>query len=797
MSGLRIEICNERLLPRFGVDRFLILLGRKLAQEKHQITFVAMRADHSLLSSVPAEIDLLPAGAGLDMAATEFHVSQLLRDKWETRRPDAIVVGGWPFFSTAALAKDVHIASVFIDAGAVAQNDLSDSSSSIQRELRRIRCLTIPHITTVLPISDFIRDTQTEFDRGHHTGIRTVLLGADHMQLDGFKSTPSTNNEVLARLDGMIGQGRKLLIALGRYETGGYKNSRLVYDVLRLIQKEVKEVCVLLLDAGVDCEIPADLAPYFELLGTPDDCTLQQVMLRCSAGLSTSRWEGFNLPLAEMQSIRHPVVAFNIGAHPEVIAHPWLLCETPLEMASKLISILRGNIPFEFDQSFSRFQERFRWDTTLDSWKEEIECAILSARTAAPTVSPRLVLADVTNASQDTANPGVIRVVRRVCAELQRSANLELVFARWDPISKDYRFISDNASRRLLAAYSGPSDHIGMMVNLQSHLSLAEFLANVRIVRPQPPILFLPEVVLDGEAADRLNWATAHRFNSAAILYDLIPISHRELCDSAITAVFPSYLQALLGADHIWSISDATRSEFLHYFGTTDVKPVITTMLLPAQLAREPRRTADCRDLTQCEEARILCVSTLEPRKNHANLLRAFQLLRAENPHLRLRLILIGNRYAGAPEIVEQIKSAEKQDASIEWLGAVEDSVLREEFEKARFTVYPSLVEGFGLPILESLWMRRPCLVHQGGVMRELAEAGGCIVVDMNDRTAIKEALKQLATDDELIVRLSREATSRELLDWQQHSAILADALYLVKDKLCNQVVVNTTSSRS
>src|SRR5205085_820471 len=117
---------------------------------------------------------------------------------------------------------------------------------------------------------------------------------------------------------------------------------------------------------------------------------------------------------------------------------------------------------------------------------------------------------------------------------------------------------------------------------------------------------------------------------------------------------------------------------------------------------------------------------------------------------LPLRLVLIGNRYASAPEIVEEIQAASQRDPSIEWHGIVDDERLAFEFSSATFTVYPSLVEGFGLPILESLWMGRPCLTHNDGVMYELAKGGGCIATYMTDVDAIERELERLATNRDL-----------------------------------------------
>jgi glycosyltransferase involved in cell wall biosynthesis len=139
--------------------------------------------------------------------------------------------------------------------------------------------------------------------------------------------------------------------------------------------------------------------------------------------------------------------------------------------------------------------------------------------------------------------------------------------------------------------------------------------------------------------------------------------------------------------------------------------------------------------------------------------------------------VLVGNPYAGAPEIALQVQAASRQDPSIEWHGAVDDARLATEFERCAFTVYPSLVEGFGLPILESLWMGRPCLTHDGGVMAELGTQGGCVTVDMTDPSAIMGAMERMAVDRALLSRLCQEAKDRQIRTWQEYAHEISERL--------------------
>ena len=782
MRPIHIDICNERLLPRFGVDRLLVLLARRLVAQGHAVRFVCLRCDRPMLEAISPDIAIIELPAGLDMGQTEAAADAALTGLWQARRPDVAVIGGWPFFGAAARAGERGSRSVFIDAGAVAQDALPEPLLSMQRELRRIRALSLPAIDRVLPISSFIRFSQTEPDRGGGQGVRTVLLGGDHMAL-GLFGRPRGEPEgqaLLASLDAQIADGARLVLSLGRFEAQGYKNSRALYRVLRDVRGQVPRVLLLLLDAGEDCAIPADLRASVILLGTPDDQTLGEIMQRSHLGLSPSLWEGYNLPIAEMQWLDRPVLAFNLAAHPEVAADPWLLCGDPTEMAGKAVAILRSETPLDLAPRFAAFRRRQRWDITLDAWEAEI---VALAQTppgpgAAPTKSRRIVLVDVTNAAQDPANPGVIRVVRRLCAELQAGAEVELVPVSWDGAAQTYAFL-DATRRGFLERFGGPTDGLGLLAEWsRAAMTPERLIAAMTPGRPAPPVLFLPEVILDDQAATRIAWARRHGCRTAALLHDLIPHFHREFCDAQVVRAFPGYLRALADVDAIWSNSfDTERAYRAHAEAAgLGMPPSHDVLWLPGQFGTQPRRHDAPADVAG-REIRVLCVSTLEPRKNHLRLLEGFRLLLARRPDLPIRLILVGNRYAGSPEIAAEVEQAIRRESRIEWRGITTDEQLAAEFDAADFSVYASLVEGFGLPILESLWMGRPCLTHNAGVMLELATPGGCLPVDMTDAGAIADGIERLASDRDLARRLRQEAQSRPIATWREYADAMSGHL--------------------
>jgi hypothetical protein len=152
-------------------------------------------------------------------------------------------------------------------------------------------------------------------------------------------------------------------------------------------------------------------------------------------------------------------------------------------------------------------------------------------------------------------------------------------------------------------------------------------------------------------------------------------------------------------------------------------------------------------------------------------------LIREKFPDLKWSLTLVGNRYAGAFDLADTIEALAEKNPRLKWLGVVEDERLRKLYREASFTVYPSIIEGFGLPILESIWHGRPCICSREGVMGELAAGGGCLTANVMDEQELADAIYRLATDKQLLLKLSQEAVSRNVKTWEVYTQELLSIL--------------------
>ncbi|HTW07130.1 MAG TPA: glycosyltransferase family 1 protein, partial [Acidimicrobiales bacterium] len=141
----------------------------------------------------------------------------------------------------------------------------------------------------------------------------------------------------------------------------------------------------------------------------------------------------------------------------------------------------------------------------------------------------------------------------------------------------------------------------------------------------------------------------------------------------------------------------------------------------------------------------VLWVGSLEPRKNVATLVRAFARLAAgrQVPH---RLVLVGPLGWLHDELVPQEPARQLGDR-LRTLGAVSDRDLRALYAGASLFAFPSLHEGFGMPVLEAMAQRTPVVCSDIAALAEVS-GGSAVLVPPCDVEAWASALGELASDE-------------------------------------------------
>jgi len=166
---------------------------------------------------------------------------------------------------------------------------------------------------------------------------------------------------------------------------------------------------------------------------------------------------------------------------------------------------------------------------------------------------------------------------------------------------------------------------------------------------------------------------------------------------------------------------------------------------------------------------RILCVSRLKQVKNHALLFAAGMKLWDDGLDFELELIGCEDEGRESRAILHALAQLQRAGRPVSWRGQVTEEELHQAYQRATFTVFPSLAEGFGLPVVESFWHGRAVVCSERDPMGELARAGGCRTADVQNAPQLAQAMRSLLQDRAECLRLAKEAYARPLRTWSDY----------------------------
>jgi len=358
-------------------------------------------------------------------------------------------------------------------------------------------------------------------------------------------------------------------------------------------------------------------------------------------------------------------------------------------------------------------------------------------------------------------NTGVQRVTRLLAAGLQR-LGVEVIPVKWNGAEGRIVGLTQEESAHL-ARWSGPTPGGGE--ELPGRFD-GEWLILPEVSVPEVPM---------GIGAARL--ARDLGFRVAAIFYDMIPAKLAQHFPPEALAQLRAYWSGFALVDVALPISWTVAADLRRHFAATGLpSPVIIPCPLAGELPDSPRVRAP---ITRNPAAglRLLAIGTLEPRKNYPRLLRALRAAAAAGHEGRLPQLTIVGRRAGFAELDAEIERLAAEAGNVSLRDHVTDEELHDLLAASDATVFASWEEGFGLPVLESLWRGLPCLCHDGSAMAEVAPGGGVLAVDMLDEAAIAEGLRRLADEPGLLASLSAEAVARPIRDWDGYAADVLHAL--------------------
>jgi glycosyltransferase involved in cell wall biosynthesis len=268
---------------------------------------------------------------------------------------------------------------------------------------------------------------------------------------------------------------------------------------------------------------------------------------------------------------------------------------------------------------------------------------------------------------------------------------------------------------------------------------------------------------------------------SARLVYTLYDLSFMEdptwTTEANRIGCLNGVFRASQQADMIVAISEYSRSHFLETFPHYD--PSLVRVIYPASRFEKAPRAKRPERFGGLQAAQFwLSVGTIEPRKNHFALLDAYRALKDEGT-ARFPLVLAGGKGWLMDGMAEQLEGLDP-DHDLICTGYVTDDELRWLYENCAAMIYPSLFEGFGMPVLEALSLGAPVLCSHTS---SLPEVGGdaAIYFDPGSPLDIAAAMRRFAAEQWDRNSL-KDAALRQAADfsWRKSAAALRELYELV-----------------
>ncbi|MEZ9442631.1 glycosyltransferase family 4 protein [Vibrio sp. 10N.222.54.F12] len=237
-------------------------------------------------------------------------------------------------------------------------------------------------------------------------------------------------------------------------------------------------------------------------------------------------------------------------------------------------------------------------------------------------------------------------------------------------------------------------------------------------------------------------------------VHDLSFLSHPSFHPATRVSYLKDKMQGTIArSDHIVVDSDFILDELHDFFPSSKSKS--STLYLGVSGGFKAHSKKECDILLKSLEIEhdkfLLSVATLEPRKNLNKLIDAFKLLPDSVRKLH-PLVLVGDQGWKNAELMDNAKDLVERGQII-FTGYVADDDLKRLYASAGAFIYPSLYEGFGLPVIEAMASGAPVITSNVGATAEVA-ANGALLVDPSSEVSISNAILELIRDPERKAKL-------------------------------------------
>ena len=238
-------------------------------------------------------------------------------------------------------------------------------------------------------------------------------------------------------------------------------------------------------------------------------------------------------------------------------------------------------------------------------------------------------------------------------------------------------------------------------------------------------------------------------------VHDLLPLEHPSLFTRFTRTQVRASLPSLRRADRLLTNSNYTRERVVDLLGIAPERVVVTPLGVGDQFEPVTPDSNWLRSRFGIEGRFVLCVGALEPRKNLTTALLAFERIVSRDPDLAL--VVTGPTGWHNRDFEKRLR---RTRAQVHLTGCVSDRELAALYSATACFLYPSLAEGFGLPVLEALASGAPVVTSNRGALPEVA-GDAALLSEPDDVESVGEAMSRVLSDPELAADLRRRGPAR------------------------------------
>jgi len=380
-----------------------------------------------------------------------------------------------------------------------------------------------------------------------------------------------------------------------------------------------------------------------------------------------------------------------------------------------------------------------------------------------------MLLLDATHTSHTGAQTGIQRVCRSLHAAL--AAQQPVTALCHDPYLGAWRPLNDGETRTLQPGQAATGSRGARWPLHQKLTGHARRLLGAVPAPPAGSALVVPELFSPAVGARLPGLLAAVTGPRVAVFHDAIGLKFPELTPPGTVRRLPAYLRELLLFDGIAANSEDSAASLRDYWTWLGVGPTPVVQAIPLGLDPVP---ANSLPPAANRQPRVLCVGTIEGRKNHLALLEACEALWHEGVKFELQLLGLPRADTAGPALA-RIAALKSAGRPLIFDGPADDAGLHAAYRQCEFTVYPSLCEGFGLPVLESLQHGKPCVCSGAGALGESARGGGCVTLPSVDAGSLAAALRRLRQNPAELATLATQARARRFKLWPDYARELTE----------------------